>query len=135
MGEFYRILTAAMLAVHLMVGCCSHHAHACDNKDRPSLAHSDASHDGDQCPESGDDYSHHGPQNCQGERCSYLAPTVSPNQTVSDSLTLSFQTVFMALPDDQLPLVGFGPEQQLSLAAGRLLLPVRLHLANQVLLI
>ena len=41
----------------------------------------------------------------------------------------------MALPNDQLPLVGFGPEQQLSLSSGLLLLPVRLHLANQVLLI
>jgi hypothetical protein len=135
MGEFYRILTAAMLAIHLMVGCCWHHAHAGDNKDCSSPARNDASHDGDQCPESGDGHSHHGPQNCQGERCSFLAPAVSPNQAVGGSLTLSFQTVFMALPDDQLPLVGFGPEQQLSLASGRLLLAVRLHLANQVLLI
>jgi hypothetical protein len=135
MGEFYRILTAAMLAVHLMVGCCWHHAHACDAKDCSSRAHHDASHDRGQCPESGDGHSHHGPQNCQGERCSYLAPTISLNQTVSNSLTLSFQTVFVALPDDRLPLVGFGPDRQFSLTSGRLLLPVRLHLANQVLLI
>jgi hypothetical protein len=133
MAGLCRILIAATLVVHLMVGCCSHHAHACDNKDGPSSAHSDASHDGD-CPESGGDDSHHGPQNCQGDRCSFLSRTVSPSQAVSDSFTLPFQTVFVALPDDQLPLVGFGPEP-LSLTSGRLLLSVRLHLANQVLLI
>jgi hypothetical protein len=133
MAGLCRILIAATLVVHLMVGCCAHHAHGCDGMDCSSPAHDHATPDG-QCPENGCDHSHHGATNCQGERCTFLSPTVSASQAVSDSLTLSFQTVFMALPDDQLPLVGCGPEQ-LSLASGRLLLPVRLHLANQVLLI
>jgi hypothetical protein len=133
MASLCRIVVAATLVVHLIVGCCAHHAHACDTRDCLSPADRAATQDG-QCHESGGDHSHHGPRDCQGDKCSFLARSVSPNRAVSESRTLSFQTCFAALPDDRLPRVGFGPEQ-LSLASGRLLLPVPLHLANHVLLI
>ena len=32
MAGLVRIVTAAMLAVHVMVGCCAHHAHACEQR-------------------------------------------------------------------------------------------------------
>ena len=129
MARLCRILIAATLVVHLTVGCCSHHAHACEGKDRPSPAHSDATPDG-QCHGQSADHSHHGAEDCREEKCSF----VSPNRTVSDSFVLPLQAFFVALLDDQLPLVGIGREQH-TLSSGRLLLPVRLHLANQVLLI
>jgi hypothetical protein len=48
-------------------------------------------------------------------------------------LAQPFQTSAVFLPDERVPSLGTGSEQ-LFLAAGRLL-PVRLHLANQVMLI
>lgn len=153
MAGLCRILIAATLVVHLTVGCCAHHAHACEGKDRPSTAHSDATPDGQrpgrsedhshhgtkdckaetpdgQCPGQSADHSHHGAEDCQGEECSF----VPPNRAVSDSFVLPLQALFVALLDDQIPLVGIGREQH-TLSSGRLILPVRLHLANQVLLI
>ncbi len=129
MSGLLRILTAAVFTAHLTLGCCSHHAHGCEGKDRPSPAHGDATPDG-QCPESGSDHSHHGPQDCEGAKCSF----VSPSRTVSSSFVPPVQASFVALLDDQPSQAGIGSEQHV-LAAGRLLLPVRLHLANQVLLI
>ena len=129
MAGLCRVLIAATLVIHLLVGCCSHHAHACDNKDCPSPTHSDATHDG-QCSDSGSDHSHHGPQDCEGTKCSF----VSPSRSVSDSFVLPLQPFFAAMLDNQLPQVGAGREHY-SLASGRLQLPVRLHLAYQVLLI
>jgi hypothetical protein len=129
MAKLCRIATAAMLAVHITVGCCAHHAHGCEGKDCSSSAHGDATHDG-QCPGRGAGNSHHGSHDCHGEKCSF----VSPSRTVSDSLVLPFQAFFAPSLDNQLPPVGMGRGRDF-LASGRLLLPVRLHLANQVLLI
>lgn len=127
MAVFCRILIAGTLVVHLTVGCCGHHAHACEGDLSP--AHSDATHDG-QCPENECDHSHHGANDCQGARCSF----VSSSRPVGDWLVQPLQASFPTLLCDQPSLVGFSPEQP-TLSSGRLLLPVRLHLANQVLLI
>jgi hypothetical protein len=129
MAGLCRILVAATLVVHLTVGCCWHHAHGCEGKDRPTPPHSDATHDG-QCSKSSIDHSQHGPQGCEGAKCSF----VSSSRTVSDSFVQPVQASFVALLDDQPSLVGIGSEQY-SPTSGRLLPPVRLHLANQVLLI
>ena len=129
MAVLGRILIAATLVVHLMVGCCSHHAHGCDGKDCPLPAHGDVTPDG-QCPEGGDDHSHHGQHDCQGAKCFF----VSPSRTVNDSSIQPFQASVAVLLNELPSLVNLNTEQY-SLASGRLLLPVRLHLANQVLLI
>jgi hypothetical protein len=67
-------LACLMLAAHLMLGCCWHHAHACETACPHACqsghlnGHSnEADHDHDQHapPAEGDDH-------CQGERCSFL---------------------------------------------------------------
>ncbi|MBL7039406.1 MAG: hypothetical protein ISR77_12305 [Pirellulaceae bacterium] len=125
-----RILSIVMLVVHLMVGCCcSRHARGCESKLRSSPFHSDAALD-EQGPQCGCDHSHHGTQGCQGLKCSW----VSPRRTVSGSLIQPFQASFVAWPAGQITSVAIGSQQQAQ-ATGRLLLSVRLHLANQILLI
>ena len=129
MAKLCRIVTAAILVVHLIVGCCAHHAHACDGHGHSPSARGDAT-SGGRCPESGGDHSRHGPKDCQGAKCSF----VSPSRTVSDSFVPPLQASCARLLDDPASPLGVGSEQH-SRATGRLLLPVRLHLANQVLLI
>ena len=51
MAGLSRILSIATLIVHLMVGCCSHHAQGCESKDR-SAATSEPTLDG-RCPQCG----------------------------------------------------------------------------------
>jgi hypothetical protein len=123
-----RILIAVTLVVHMMVGCCAHHAHACEG--HLSRAHGGATHDSQSLGNGCGHSRPHATTCCQGERCSF----VSPDRPVSELLAFSCQTFCTAVLDDQPPLVGFGTAQ-ISIASGRLLLPVRLHLANQVLLI
>lgn len=130
MSRLFRILTAVVFAVHLMVGCCAHHAHACDSKGDVQPAHG-------QCPDSRSgshegetDHSDHGPQDCQGSPCSIVAST-SPSSHAFAQSSLPFVTVLLT---DQPSLVGIDSEQHF-FATGWLLLPVRLHLANQVMLI
>jgi hypothetical protein len=123
-----RILSIATLIVHLMVGCCSHHAQGCESKDR-SAATSDAAPDG-LGPQCGCENSHHGTADCQGGKSSLA----SPRRTVAGSVIPRFQASFAALPDDQRSGVDIGSRERFR-ATGRLLMPVRLHLANQILLI
>lgn len=129
MAVLCRFLTAVALVVHLTVGCCAHHAHACEGKGRLSPVRSDAAPDG-QRPESGSDHSHHGANDCRGSKCS----SVSDGRSVGDSFVPRFQASFAVVLDAPPSLVGFNHEQ-CTLSSGRLLLPVRLHLADQVLLI
>ncbi len=130
-------LTAAILVVHLLVGCCAHHAHdcrqACDARHAQGMGHdAGAPCDGHSSGEPGQTTDHHhGSDECQGGKCSYL-------RTANDTLAKAFLQprlthVTPILADDS-ALVGVFSEQP-ALASGRLLLPVRLHLANQVLLI
>jgi hypothetical protein len=115
-----------VFAVHLMVGCCAHHAHACESQGDVQPAHG-------QCPDShdnGTDHSHHGPHNCQEGKCSFILSS----STISNSCVQASLVIFMPLLDDQHPLVGTDSQQHF-FATGWLLLPVYLHLANQVMLI
>jgi hypothetical protein len=125
-----RILSVATLAVQLMVGCCClHHAHGCGSELPSSSLHSEIELD-EQCPRCGCDHSHHGTPGCQRVKCSL----VFPRRTPGGSLVRLFQASFAALPDGQLARAAVGSLQH-SQASGHLLLPVRLHLANHVLLI
>jgi hypothetical protein len=126
MAGLARILSIAALIVHLMVGCCSHHAQGYESKDC-SAATGEPTPDG-RCTQCLCD--HHGTEDCQ--RCKCFLP--SPRRTVAGSVLLRFQTSFAALPDDRLSGAGIASHVRFR-ATGRLLMPVRLHLANQVLLI
>jgi hypothetical protein len=126
MFKLFRILTAVVFAVHIMVGCCWHHAHACESKDDVQPTYG-------QCPDShasGADNSHRGPQDCQGSQCSFVS-SISPN---SHLLVQPSQAFVPVLLTDQPSLVGAGSKQH-CFATGRLLPSVRLYLVNQVLLI
>lgn len=130
MGTLSRILSIGLLVVHLMVCCCcSDRARGCEGKPCSSPIHSGAASD-KQNLRCGCDHSHHGTQACQGAKCSL----VSPRRIVGGSFIRLFQASFAALPDGQLARAAIGSRQH-SPAAGHLLLPVRLHLANRVLLI
>jgi hypothetical protein len=125
MSRLFRILTAVVFAVHLMVGCCWHHAHACESEVDVHPAHEQCadSHD------SGTNHSQHGPQDCQESQCSFVA-AVSPSSHWLAQPSQACVGVLTGQPS----LVGAGSEQH-CFTAGRLLLSVRLYLVNQVLLI
>ena len=125
MGAVCRILSAVTLVVHLLVGCCAHHAHACDATGLSALE----GHTRGDCGETAD-HSHHGPDDCQGVKCSF----VSSSRPASDSAVFCISAFFTALPDRELSQVG-SVHGQFPVASGRLALAVRLHLANQVLLL
>lgn len=130
MGTLSRILSIGLLVVHLMVCCCcSDRARSCAGKPCPSRVQGGAASD-KQNPHCGCDHSHHGTPACQGVKCSL----VSPRRIVGGSLIRTFQASFVGLPDGQLAHAAIGSLQH-SQASGHLLLPVRLHLANHVLLI
>jgi len=120
-----------------MVGCCSHHSHGCEGDLSGPIddlathgGHcSHATRDGEHS-NSGCDHSHHGTSDCQGATCSFL----SSSRTVADSFAPTVEAPLAALLNDQPSLARFSPEQ-CPLSSGRLLLPVRLHLVDQVLLI
>jgi hypothetical protein len=131
MGDFYRILTAAFLVIHLMVGCCAHHAHACEGQPRTSPPAGDNTLPHGLCPDAHHDHSHHGTHDCQGAKCSFVP---SPNKTIARLLIQVFEIPTVSLVEDVLASYRRFSGQHICLT-GRLLLPVRLHLANQVLLI
>ena len=130
MDRLSRILSIGLLVVHLMVCCCcSDRVRGCEGKPCSSPIHSGAASD-KQNPQCGCDHSHHGTPGCQGVKCSL----VSPRRILGGSPIRTFQASLVALPDGQLSRSAIGSLQH-SQATGRLLLAVRLHLANQVLLI
>jgi hypothetical protein len=129
MAALCRILTAATLVVHLIVGCCSHHAHACDGGDCSLQFHSDALHEG-HVPESCDDHSHHGANDCRGAKCTFDCSS----RPIGSLFVLPCHAFLAVVPDGAAKPIVSGDERCF-FSSGRLLLPVRLHLANQVLLI
>jgi hypothetical protein len=132
MAVLLRIAAAAIFVVHLTVGCCAHHGHACDGQGQSSPTQGPAAPDS-QCPDGSRghaDHSHHGPQDCQGNPCS----VVLSSPTVSDRIGQPSQAFVAPSVCDLSSLLGISFEQRF-FPTGRLSLPVRLHLANQVLLI
>lgn len=132
MGWLIRVLTAVTFAVHMVVGCCVHHAHAYGSPMQASLGHGAAvSHD--PCPGTSADATHHaghGVRICLGEKCS-ATESSSPD---SNWFAQPLQALVAPLLDDQYSQISAGCEQRF-FATGWLLPPVRLHLANQILLI
>jgi len=140
MDGLWRILTVAALIAHLWVGCCAHHAHACegtvhsDQGDSPSDQGHDADH-GD-CPgdRAGHAYHHgqHGTHGCQESPCSFVLP--SPPPQGSKPCDQGLHGSYLPVPDVQPCVAGDFGEARSQLSE-RFSLQVRLHLANQVLLI
>lgn len=132
MAGLVHILTAVVFTAHIMLGCCLHHAHAGDGKDCP-LSSRGTPTPNSQCTDSygnGSDHSQHGSHDCQGAKCS-IAP---PRSEVVNSFVHLSQMLVAPLFQDLSSLVGIANEQH-SFATDRLLPTIRLHLANQVLLI
>ena len=129
-------LSAAILVVHLVVGCCVHHAHdcpqTCDAGHSEGMGDEGAPCDGHSHGEQGQTTDHHhGTDECQGVKCAYVR---TANDTIAKVLLQPRLVHVTPVLDEDSVLQGVFSEQH-TLNSGRLLLPVRLHLANQVLLI
>jgi hypothetical protein len=128
MVKLFRMLGVVMVAVHLTMGCSWHHAHGCEDHGGSTLAHNGLP-DG-RCGDDDGSPSDHGSHDCKRSACSF----VSPSRSVMSALDLPVRLVLAASLD-----VGPSCESirssQCFVTAGRLLMPVRLHLANQVQLI
>lgn len=135
MAGLCRIMIGATLLVHLAVGCCLHHAHACDAQKQscPSQGCDTPDQQRPDSPVGHADHSHHGSQDCEGNRCVWISPSPTAVRSLVKCIS-PVQVLFVALLDVQ-PLNVGSESQQRFWATSRLLLPVRLHLAYQVLLI
>lgn len=126
MVRLSRILSIALLVVHLVVGC---RVRACENQGPSAATHGNATLEGQRlackC-----DPSHHGAPECQDGKF-FLAP---PRQSVGGSRRAPCQPSFAALPNGQFPRLAISFVRQFR-DASHFLPPVRLHLANQVWLI
>ena len=130
MARLPGILSVALLVAHLMVGCCcACHVHACESDRDFSAIHGTATLDVG-CPRCICEHSHHGSLECRGHKCSFI----SPRRPVGGSFNLKLPASFAVLTDAGFPRMAIGLREQ-SRTTGYLLLPVRLHLANQILLI
>jgi len=128
MVRLCRILSIAVLVVNLMVGCCAHDVQGCESKRTSATTYGDTTLQG-QCPGCRCNQPHHGPRECQGRKFSF-----SPRRFVGRSWSLPLRASLAGLPNADFSRLAVGLHQPFR-ASGRLLLPVRLHLANQVLLI
>jgi hypothetical protein len=134
MRSYLSSLTAALLAMHTVFGCCWHHAHAStpQGKSLPSVESSEShgvAHADDGCERSTGGCGHHGNHNCHGSKCVFTssAKTGSPQF----SLRLSPQSV--VAPASTVPNVT--RVQKPAFSPDELLPPLRLHLIERVLLI
>lgn len=133
MAGLWRIVITVAFATHLLVGCCAHHAHACE-----AATHSDQEYPATPGDCSGDrdspsDHGQHGKQDCQGSICSFVLPSQSTDGSVSCGRPLLHG--FYLPPLDALPSQAGSSRRQCFSPPDHFLLPVRLHLAKQVLLI
>jgi hypothetical protein len=126
MAGVCRIVTAMVFAAHMMLGCCAHHAHAADSHGRSSpqeaaspIGHCGEDHDGPA------DHSQHGTHQCHGGKCSFVAS--------SNSVVPVLPALVVPLANQAELLTSVFSSQGTVVAVRPL--PVRLHLANQVLLI
>jgi hypothetical protein len=141
MHGFFANVTATLLAMHTVLGCCWHHVHACAcERDNGLLAlrvtnigsldrceaHRADTHD-DGCSSH---HGHHGRHECQGNTCVFLGPTKSgPNFP-----TLRFVPPPVACVSCVAPVAYDGQSRPL-LAIDALSPPLRLHLLHRVLLL
>ena len=133
--RLFPILTSVFLALHTVLGCCWHHAHACTTEcsGRSSLESHDAHADpcGDECGTAGgDEHQHHGWHECQGRTCVFL--DLGGRNAHGSAIQLQVPAV-SCLPCGELPVCVFATES--FFATDALLPPLRLHLAHHVLLL
>ena len=151
-------LTAVMLAVHALLGCCWHHGHGSEQMRGPvavtarispqpwiisgqcATACSQAVYGADPhvstaCEQAVAQHNcgtQHGERpDCQDTPCLFIGPAT---QNISPSAAYALQPLITTLPLASLSADSAATERSL-LATGALLPPVRLHLAHQVLLI
>ncbi len=133
MHVFLANLTAALIAVHSVLGCCWHHTHRCTEQCATSQAMvvsgvcDQASH----AESASDSHSHHGRHECQSAACVFMT---APNRGVCDTAISPAVTpiayVPLAIATRRCPVDGqrfFPPDS--------LLPPLRVHLVCHVLLI
>ncbi len=132
------LLTAAAVWVHLLLGCCSHHAHGADGNSftfhhaEPLAAeghghshdheHSGPESEEPQCPDN-----HH--EDCHESHCTFL---------LAGKTTVAADSMVAPLPaaaDLAIPQTASSASTWLRDTGDHLRLPVRLHLFYQVLLI
>lgn len=124
MPNLGRFLTAALFITHLLAGCCAHHAHACEDPvSSATCARSDSS--GGQA-----DHIHHGTHNCRVGNCFFVLPARLPDNSARQPVQ-----AFSSASHDEFCSSSSLSSDRRFLPTGRLSLPVRLHLVNQVLLI
>ena len=135
MRRFLTILSAVILFAHAVLGCCSHHVHAC-GQTHDQMAWMGAKHCADATHEhpTGDSdrssHEHQGNDDCQGSKCDLGRPA---NEPVIKSYPAFSQP--MALPLSEADQAAAGGRLEGDLCGTGILRPVRLHLVNQVLLI
>ena len=135
MHGFISHLTAVLLLAHTVVGCCWHHVHACGHEHGP-LALVGFQHGSDQhygCTGGASEQSrdtHSGGDDCRGSKCNFVVAKDSAVRVSGPACELA---VLPGLADDCDSACGL--LHPALFRTGGLLLPVRLHLANQVLLI
>ncbi len=132
MGGLIRLLTAATLTAHVIVGCCAHHAHACPNLFHSAVDWGTATPD-ENCPsacDGGAGHAEHGSPICLAGKCLAVASSSPAGNWVAQWL----HAFAGPLLDDRSCPVG-NDWQQRFLASGWLRPPVPPTLAHQVLLI
>jgi hypothetical protein len=126
------MLSAVILVAHLMLGCCAHHAHGCEDSDHSPI-HQEHAAPHNTCPDGCDgqaDHSHHGPLDCKGGSCS----VVLANRTTGQEAGQGAKALVTPLLDDLFSASQVFLVRWCDLSGGALP-PVRLHLVHQVLLI
>jgi len=133
MLRLWRIVTASLLVVQLMAGyCCVHHARLCDRPVHSPLMQGEAMPGNlcSDCSGSPSEHQHRGHQDCKVGPCA----TVLLNRVFGNSPAQPSQAFVASLHSAPSTLIGIASLRRSS-PPGGLRLPVRLHLANQVLLI
>jgi hypothetical protein len=133
-------IAGVVLLLHMLLGCCWHHAHACHHRLLPAPV----SPQGDDCDQwaiggphhsnghgsPGDD--HHGSDHCQGSWCVFTAG----ERLTAVSLAVLQETAITVAPTGHMgtAVTAAVPGPGFSNLAGPCP-PLRLHLVNQVLLL
>ena len=135
MRRFVTILTAVMLFAHALLGCCSHHVHAC-GQTHDQMAWTGEKHCADAAHEhptgnserSSDEHQRN--DDCRGNKCDL-------GRTADEPVAKSYSpfSPLMALPPSEADQASACGQLGDYLCTDGALQPVRLHLVNHVLLI
>jgi len=129
MQAFVARLTAALLFIHTVCGCCWHHAHASEHRAAAAQTATCCHHH----QHEGGDGEHQKPGKCKSEcqgKCSYVVP---PKVQIEapQFLAIDLNAVLPSLADDSLAAASSGPAFAFPLDLAP---PLRTHLLHQVLL-